>query len=175
MKAGVAVTVHVIVTNARVSINEIDGFRGQMKDTVVYTKDILSNGQKLKDAGPDVGEDDPLDIPVSRDFIGYRAPPLSIGEKEKLAGYLTFRSLHDKNAQKMKKAEFADKLNALYTVRDDQGMDYSFAFIDNVYFHPVTKEKMRTGMKWMNLSPHPVEVYGSEAAANLRTYTVTKK
>ena len=175
MKAGVAVTVHVNVINAKVSLDDISAFRGQMKNTVIYTNDILNNGKALKDAGPEDSPDDPLDIPVSRDFFGYRTPPLSINEKEKISGYLTFRSFHDKSAQKMKKAEFASRLNDLYTVHDDMGVDYTFAFIDSTYFHPITKEKMRTGMKSMNLSPHPIEVYGSEAAANLRTYTIKKK
>jgi hypothetical protein len=176
IKAGVPVTVQVTVTNANVSLKQIEGFVGQLKNVNIYTDDIINNGQKLKDV-PDEDADNPLDIQASRDFVGYRAKPFSIGENEKLYNYLNFRSTHDPTAKKMKmtKAQFAERLNALYTVSDDQGMDYTFAFVDNVYYHPETKEKMRTGMKWINLVPHPFEVYGSEESANLRVYTVKKK
>lgn len=163
-----------------ITVKDIYAFKSQLKNKEIKTQDLLSRGNMLKHPEPAYDLKDPLGVDETGQLTlsGYSSELISIDANKKIQNYINLRYLNHPQVQTgaLMKTQFIQILNNLYNVVDNTGQKYVFEFADVKYhIDAVTKQKIRSGMKTFNLNPNPVELYGSEEAANTKTYIITRK
>ena len=115
---------------------------------------------------------DPLRIGDSRAIKHYLiTDKYGIHHTDGLIYFLDKKFNNDNALHNLGFDKFIEALNKSYIVIDSSGKEYTFVK-NRMYPH---SNQRSGGYLYLNLLPHPIEVYGSLEAANEQTYTFKKK
>jgi hypothetical protein len=154
----------IVVNKDGVNFKEIEQLIAQFTPVVVEKYKLWTRDASVK-------ADDPLNIGDSESIQGYSIISQYGNE---IAGfhYAVMKKMHKQNLL----VDFdyggaAAVLNKAYVVVDSAGNHYTF---EKNRLNPANPSRPAS-LNRVNLSPHPVQVYGSLETANQQTYTIKKK